>query len=439
MARQERVSVCVVGAGPAGLCAARQLAAHRAAFAFDVFERADQPGGMWLYTDRTGTDEHGLPVHSSMYKSLRTNFLQEVMCYPDYPFPEADDNSYPSHRVVLQYLQDFAAHFKLHQYIQFNTVVKAVTPRAADSDKAWSVLLQNLKTKEVFVKFYDAVMICSGYNSTPYIPTIMGIEAFKGNIMHCHDYRDPERYKDLTVAILGASFSGKDMSLEIATVAKTVYLSHSLAPIEYKMPSNIQQVTSIKEATADGFILEDGSSIKADALLYCTGYKYDLPFLNSECGISVRGKRITHLYRHLINIKYPTMALVGIPFIFIPFPFFYYQVAYFLKSLRKPSILPSTEEMYESEEKDFQERLAMGYPPRHAHKMGPLQWEYENTLADILGIQRIPPMYRELNEINTEHMKDFPTFRNYCHKEIYKKKLELSENQFTFNIEDLQL
>ncbi|GLH06437.1 Senecionine N-oxygenase [Gryllus bimaculatus] len=386
MAQRERMSVCVVGAGPAGLCAARQLAAHPAAFAFDVFEKADQLGGMWLYTDRTDIDEHGLPVHSSIYKSLHTNIMQEVMAYPDYPFPEAVGNSYPSHRVVLQYLQDFAAHFKLHRYIQFNTVVKAVRPRPAGSGKLWSVLLQNLKTKEETVKFYDGIMICSGYNSSPYIPQIPGIEAFKGNVMHCHDHRDPERYKDLTVAVLGASFSGKDMSLEIATVAKQVYLCHNLEPLEYKMPSNIQQVTIIKEATADGFVLEDGSSIKADALLYCTGYKYDMPFLNSDCGISVRGNRVIHLYKHSINIKYPTMALFGVPFVF---------VAYFLKSLRQPSFLPSKEEMYQSEEKEFQDMLAMGNPPRHAHKLGNLQWEYEDKIADELGIQRLPPVYKD--------------------------------------------
>jgi NADPH-dependent 2,4-dienoyl-CoA reductase/sulfur reductase-like enzyme len=63
--------VAVIGAGAAGLSAARQLIARPQDFECVVFEQADQVGGTWVYTDNTGSDEFGLPVHSSMYKSLR--------------------------------------------------------------------------------------------------------------------------------------------------------------------------------------------------------------------------------------------------------------------------------------------------------------------------------------------------------------------------------
>jgi cation diffusion facilitator CzcD-associated flavoprotein CzcO len=63
--------VAVIGAGAAGLAAARQLNSCPHLFQFSVFEQAAQLGGTWVYTDLIGQDEFGLPVHSSMYKSLR--------------------------------------------------------------------------------------------------------------------------------------------------------------------------------------------------------------------------------------------------------------------------------------------------------------------------------------------------------------------------------
>ncbi|KAI8426008.1 hypothetical protein MSG28_004984 [Choristoneura fumiferana] len=62
---------CVIGAGAAGLCAARHLLAEPSVSAVDVLEQAGQVGGTWVYTEDTGYDDFGLPIHTSMYKSLR--------------------------------------------------------------------------------------------------------------------------------------------------------------------------------------------------------------------------------------------------------------------------------------------------------------------------------------------------------------------------------
>ena len=97
-----QISVAIIGAGAAGLCAARHLSA--AATSHDlrikVFEQADNIGGTWVYTDNVGTDSHGLPVHSSMYKNLKTNLPKEVMAFPDFPFPDYEE-SFIHHSKVL--------------------------------------------------------------------------------------------------------------------------------------------------------------------------------------------------------------------------------------------------------------------------------------------------------------------------------------------------
>ena len=57
--------VCVIGAGAAGLCAARHLLAATPSVTPVVFEQSGVLGGTWVYTDEVGRDgRHGLPIHS---------------------------------------------------------------------------------------------------------------------------------------------------------------------------------------------------------------------------------------------------------------------------------------------------------------------------------------------------------------------------------------
>jgi hypothetical protein len=48
------------------------------------------------------------------------------------------------------------------------------------------------------------------------------------------------------------------------------------------------------------------------------GYKYSFPFLTASCGISVKERRVGPLYKHLLNIRHPTMAFIG-----KMFPYYY--------------------------------------------------------------------------------------------------------------------
>lgn len=61
--------VAIIGAGAAGLSAARHVSAD--GHECKVFEMGAQLGGTWVYTDDVGTDKYGFPVYSAMYKGLR--------------------------------------------------------------------------------------------------------------------------------------------------------------------------------------------------------------------------------------------------------------------------------------------------------------------------------------------------------------------------------
>lgn len=64
-------SVGIIGCGASGLAALKNFAAEDSQFKCIAFEQTNSIGGTWVYTDDIDTDQYGLPVHSSMYKSLR--------------------------------------------------------------------------------------------------------------------------------------------------------------------------------------------------------------------------------------------------------------------------------------------------------------------------------------------------------------------------------
>jgi trimethylamine monooxygenase len=65
-----KLRIAIIGAGPSGLS---QLFAFKQAeqeqkVELICFERQSDWGGLWLYTSQTGVDNHGEPIHSSMYR-----------------------------------------------------------------------------------------------------------------------------------------------------------------------------------------------------------------------------------------------------------------------------------------------------------------------------------------------------------------------------------
>ena len=72
------------------------------------FEKQSDWGGLWNYTWRTGLDEHGEPVHCSMYRYLWSNGPKEGLEFADYSFEEHFGKqiaSYPPRAVLFDYIE----------------------------------------------------------------------------------------------------------------------------------------------------------------------------------------------------------------------------------------------------------------------------------------------------------------------------------------------
>lgn len=408
----KRLRVCVIGAGAAGLVAARHLTSQLNVFDVSVFEQASCIGGTWVYNENTGTDDRGLPIHSSIYRNLRTNLPKEVMAFPDFPFPQ-EWPSFMTHQQVLRYLEDYATKFELWKYIHFNSVVRSVRPLVTNTspDPMWEVIVSDVDTKESKALHFEAVIVCNGHYFVPYEPVIPGLISFPGMVMHSHNYRHPEVFQGKRVVILGAAASGQDICLEVAKFADVVYLSHKNI-LSSELPLNVEQHYPISSVSSDCIVQFDGGQQrKVDVILLCTGYCFSFPFLDDECGIHVTNNRITQLYKHIFNIKYPTLSFIGLGLRVCPFPQFSLQAQYVVAVLSGQKHLPSKEEMKADEEREFQKILCNGLQEKHAHLLGTRQWDYNNTVAQLAGVDKLgshyESIYRHTHNRRTNNLMDY--------------------------------
>lgn len=81
----------------------------------------------------------------------------------------------------------------------------------------------DMETKVETTKTFDVVVLCNGHYTVGHIPHIPGIESFPSGSIHSHQYRKPEVYAKKKVCILGASWSGIDIAMEVSQYAEKVH------------------------------------------------------------------------------------------------------------------------------------------------------------------------------------------------------------------------
>lgn len=157
----------------------------------------------------------------------------------------------------------------------------------------------------------DNVILYRHY-SRPFIPKLKGLDKFPSeHLIHSHVYRTPQSYTNRVVLIVGGGISGKDITLELASVAKEIVWSIK-QPCEGNYPTNVFQYPCIERIDEQTIYFTNGACRKVDKIILCTGYEYSFPFLDDSCGFSViNHKKIWPLYKNTFNAHHPTMAFLA--------------------------------------------------------------------------------------------------------------------------------
>jgi len=429
----QKLKAAVIGAGAAGLVCARELV--RQGIDVTVYEQSNQVGGVWVYDagsddDITGVDPRHR-VHSSLYDSLRTNLPRDLMAFSDYTFDSrggGDDAwpRYPDHIRVLEYLTRFAVDFDLLKLIRFKSTVTSIEliDRNLDADATksssqdrWVVeciangegdAVEKLQTT------YDAVAVCNGHYSRPRVPQLDGIETFPGYLIHSHNYRRPDQFKDMRVAVWGTAASGADIAREIAPIAREVFWCGNAfeLPAE-RTAQGMHLYPSPTGFAGDELIFNQQTSVKkVDAFVYCTGYEYEFPFLNNGI-ISVKDNWVHPLYLDLISARHHRLAFIGLPFLVIPFPLFEMQSRWFARALSGEMELPDQEKIDQEIKKSHRNFARDGVPQHHYHRLGDAQTDYINLLAAQCGAEPVQDWYIGLAlEAQKVRMSDPEGFRS---------------------------
>merc|ERR1719319_735646 len=282
--------ICLIGAGPSGMSVLYQLERLRkegVAGPLEVvcYEKQDNWGGLWNYTWRTGNDEHGEPIHGSIYRYLWSNGPKEALEFPDYTFEDHYGKaipSFPPREVLFDYLTGRWKKADVRHYIKFCHVVKDVCYNAKTDD--FTVLVKDLENDKVLDgERFDYVIVASGHYSVPHAPYFKGIEKFPGRVCHAHDFRDANEFAGKNLLLIGASYSAEDIALQCVKYgAKNVICSWRSKPMGYKFPKNIQERPLMMRMEGKTAHFKEGTTADVDAIILCTGYKHSYPFLREN-------------------------------------------------------------------------------------------------------------------------------------------------------------
>lgn len=351
------------------------------------------------------------------------------MCFPDFK-ASSSTGSYVHHSEVLQYLHKYTANFHLLQYIHFEHHLEKVTRE--ESTKKWVVTVRDLKKCTTATKNYDIIVLAPGRYCIPRMPPIDSIESFSGTIIHSHHYRIREQFAGQRVAIIGAGPSGLDICGELSSVAHQVIMISRRTTFN-GMPSNVQQmhgeVIAFKSKSIALSINGNAPiDIEVDAVIFATGYQFNLKYLDSKSSDLYvnEDQTITGLYRHLINIEHPTMALMSVLIRVLPFPLFHQQMVFFIKHILGQMQLPPKEVMITRTEEEFEKRRAMGFRHQDRHLTDfDLHEQYHNELVNEGQLKPLMPVilkfYRHLGVVR---LNNIHTYKNKNYRFVSEEDFE---------------
>lgn len=199
------MTFAVIGAGPAGLAAVRNLTR----LGLDVvgFEIHNDVGGLWDIDSPTST----------MYDSAHLISSKRMTEYAEFPMPDSVA-PYPHHSEMKSYFRHYARQFGLYDHYEFETEVTWMEPAEGSG---WTVTTRRGGREQI--RDFEAVLIATGTLHHPNLPELPG--RFDGKMIHSSEYRSPDIFAGQRTLIVGCGNSGADIAVDAVHHAFSVDLS----------------------------------------------------------------------------------------------------------------------------------------------------------------------------------------------------------------------
>jgi cation diffusion facilitator CzcD-associated flavoprotein CzcO len=339
------VDVVVIGAGQAGLSAAYHLQrrgfvpATRVAGTEPPFAEAAAADGTFVVLDANpapgGAWQH-------RWTSLRMATVNGIHELPGFPVPPADP-AMPSRDALPPYFAEYERRFALD--VQRPVHVRAV--RRADDDPDGRLVVET--DRGTWAARH--VVSATGTWTRPFRPYFPGIDRFRGRQVHVADYVSAEEFAGQRVIVVGAGVSAVQLLDEISHVAETVWMtrrepqwieedfdlaarSAAIAGVEARVreglpPGSVISVTGMhwtpwaRAAQERGVLVRhpmfasieehgvrmpDGSFVRADAILWATGFR---PALDHLAPLKLRTRAGGFRVADSRSLDEPRLFLIG--------------------------------------------------------------------------------------------------------------------------------
>ena len=323
--------IVVIGAGQAGLSAAYHLQKRglQRVRDFVVLDRAAEPGGAWQFR----------------WPSLTLSTVNRIHDLPGLRFSDVVRTASPEVQASVAVPQYFAAYEKTFDLPVYRPIIVKVV-----CDRGDRLRIEG-ERMDVSAR---GIINATGTWDSPYIPDYPGRDRFAGRQLHTRDYRTADEFTDQHVIVVGAGISAIQLLDEISQVTATTWVTRTLpvfrdgpfdeqagraavAIVEDRVrrglpPGSVVSVTGIpvtpgiealrargvlnrrpmfSEILEDGVRWEDVTTLRADVILWCTGFRSSLDHLaplmlrEPTGGIVMTGRLATQV------AKDPRIHLVG--------------------------------------------------------------------------------------------------------------------------------
>lgn len=352
--------VCVIGAGGSGLAATKAL--HARGIDCECFERGSAVGGLWRYDNDNGL--------SAIYASLHINTSRDATAFAAYPMPR-NYPDFPHHTQIRDYLESYVDAFGLRDRIRFRTTVDRVVQDAAggfevtvrpaegpaETRRYRQVIVASghhwlPRVPEFAGRFSGRILHSHDYRTPAEFAGQRVLVVGMGNSA-CDISCDLARVASRTLLstrrgahvipkylfglpldrvcpdavwrftplwALRAAFNavvwlnrGGLRGYGLPQPAHQVLEEHPT--ISTDLPSLVRERRVLVKPDIAGFEDDrvrfvDGSRAALDAIILCTGYKIEFPFLDRT--LMAPDDNVVRLYRHVVHPEVPGLFFVGL-------------------------------------------------------------------------------------------------------------------------------
>lgn len=183
----EHTEVVIIGAGPSGLAVGACLSAGSGrGVPFVMLEQAEAVGSTWR----------------AHYDRLHLHTIKQLSALPFVPFADHVP-LYPSRADVVDYLDRYAAKFRLAP--RFGHTVTS----ARREGEGWLVRANDTEIRA------RALVVASGINRRPKVPSFPGRDRFRGVVLHSSEYKNGRAFRGKRALVVGIGNSGGEIALDL--------------------------------------------------------------------------------------------------------------------------------------------------------------------------------------------------------------------------------